>query len=189
MVNGELSDWYSIHYSLLTIDHSPFTIHDSRLIKPGFCLWKFFPLASKPKTIDMKKNLFLATALLASGIALAQQKQKAPPPPPPPPPALEAKDIPPPPPPPPPAPEPPKLLMTKEYAAFLKRNKQVRQLQYTDDQKVTIHLKSGKSEEYDLDKKEDLKKLEDKYGQLPKAAEMPPPPPPPAPKKSLKQQS
>lgn len=139
----------------------------------------------------MKKKLFVATALLASGIAFAQQKEKAPPPPPP---VLEAKDAPPPPPPP-PAPEAPKapeLLMTKGYAAFLKRNKQVKQLQWNDDQKVTIRLKSGQNEVYDLSKKEDVKKVEAKYGQLPAAGEMPPPPPPPPPpappKKPLRQQ-
>ena len=123
----------------------------------------------------MKKEFFVATALLAGSVVFAQQTKKAPPPPPPPP-TVEAKEIPPPPPPPPPSPEtPPKLLMTPDYAAFLKRNQQVKRVEWKEDEKVAIHLKSGKTETYDLKQKEEVKKLEAKYGQLP---EGPPPPPP-----------
>jgi hypothetical protein len=131
----------------------------------------------------MKKKFLMATALLAGSVVFAQQEEKTPPPPPPPPPTIEFVE----PPPPPPVPPAPELIMTKDYASFLRRNKQVKQVAWKEDQKVTIHLKSGKSEVYDLSNKGDVKKLEDKYGQLP-AGPPPPPPPPPAPAKTSKQQ-
>ena len=139
----------------------------------------------KAKNQGMKKQLLMATALLACGFTFAQQNEKAPPPPP----KVDLRELPSPPPPP-EAPKPPELLMTNEYAAFLKRNKDVRQLQ-RDEEQVTIKLKSGKSEVYNLNNKEEAKKLEAKYGELPDPGDMPPPappPPPPAPQKPSKQQ-
>ena len=130
----------------------------------------------------MKKEILMATALLAGSVLLAQKKEKVTPPPPPAPPSIEIVE---PPPPPPEAPV-PQLIMTKDYAAFLKRNKNVKQVEWKEDEMVTIHLKNGKSEVYDLAKDEDLKKLEGKYGTLPEP--LPPAPPPPPPAKSTRQQ-
>lgn len=138
-------------------------------------LWIFSAVASEHKTIDMKKQFFVATALLASTVVFAQQDKKTPPPsPPPPPPKVEMEKFTPPPPP----PDVPEVVVPKGYSDFLTRNKNVKTLEWTNQKQVTIHLKSGKKEVYDLGNKDQVKKLEDKYGQLP---ETPPPPPPPAP--------
>ena len=137
-------------------------------------LWIFSAVASEHKTIDMKKQFIVATALLASTVTFAQQDKKAPPAPPPPPKVEMEKFTPPPPP-----PEVPEVVVPNGYSDFLTRNKNVKTLEWNNQRQVTIHLKSGNKEVYDLGNTEQVKKLEDKYGQLPEAP--PPPPPPPAP--------
>ena len=130
--------------------------------------------ASKSKTIEMKKKqLIVATALLASTVAYTQQNKSAPPPPPPP--TVEAIE-PPPPPPPPPVPG---LIVSKNYSDFLSRNKQVKSLEWSNEESVTVYLKSGKKEVYHLNNKVEAKNMKDKYGDLPAAPPPPPPPPPP----------
>lgn len=128
----------------------------------------------------MKKRL-LVIALLAGSVTFAQEKKTKQPPPPPPPKIVDVKEVHPPPPPPPP----PKVVMERfsspgnaDYQAFLKRNPTVKGIGWSKD-KVRIHLKSGKQEVYRLNNEEDVKKIENKYGELPA-----PPPPPPPPKVS-----
>lgn len=125
----------------------------------------------------MKKKFFLAMAVLATSVALAQQKKLKQPPPPPPPPVVDVKEIPPPPSPPTPMNPPSKTKMSlpKDYQAFLKRNPDVKSIDWNNNE-VRIRLKSGKEETYDLNNEEEAKKLKDKYGELP----VPPPPPPPS---------
>ena len=63
-----------------------------------------------------------------------------------------------------------------DYKNFLKRNKEVKAVSWNNDgHTLTIRLKSGREEKYDLDIKEQKDKLEKRYGKLPEA---PPPPPP-----------
>lgn len=124
----------------------------------------------------MKKSILVAAAVLAGSITFAQKKMKQAPPPPPPPPIENLKEVPPPPPP------PPKAELPKDYKDFLQRNSTVKGLSWSQENKVRIHLKSGKEEVFDMNNKEDADKLKNQYGELP-AAPPPPPPPPPAPKK------
>lgn len=67
--------------------------------------------------------------------------------------------------------------LPKDYTAFLKRNPDVKGIEWSNGNKVHIRFKSGKEEAYDLNNEEDVKKLKNKYGELPA-----PPPPPPVPK-------
>ena len=120
----------------------------------------------------MKKSILVAAAVLAGSITFAQKKMKQPPPPPPPPPIENLKEVPPPPP-------PPKVELSKDYKDFLQRNPTVKGLSWSKENKVRVHLKSGKEEVFDMNNKEDVEKLKNQYSELP----TPPPPPPPAPKK------
>lgn len=122
----------------------------------------------------MKKSIFVAVAVLGTSVVFAQKKDKQPPLPPPPP-VVIMNEVPPPPAPPPPPPK-AKESLPKDYQAFLKRNPTVKEIGWTEN-KVRIHMKSGKEEVYDMNKEEDVKNLKNKYGELPA-----PPPPPPAPK-------
>jgi len=124
----------------------------------------------------MKKRFFVAIAVLATSVVFAQQKKMKQPPPPPPPPVVDVKEVPPPPPPPEPVnpPSKTKMSLSKDYQSFLKRNPDVKEMDLNNN-KIHIRLKSGKEEVYDLNNKEEVKKLKDKYGELP----APPPPPPP----------
>lgn len=126
----------------------------------------------------MKKSIFVAAAVLAASVSFAQKKEKQPPPPPPPP-LMNVNEVPPPPPPPPP-PAKAKKNLPDEFQAFLKRNPSVKGIGWNNN-KVRIHLKSGKEEVFDMNNKEDVEKLKNQYGELP-APPPPPPPPPPAPK-------
>lgn len=119
----------------------------------------------------MKKSLFTAIAVLAASVVFAQQKKEAPPPPPPPK-LIDVQDIPPPPPPSKPD------DWTKDDKAFLKRNPSVKSVGWSEN-KIRIHLKSGKEEVFDLNNKEQMENFGKQYGELP----APPPPPPPVPKK------
>jgi hypothetical protein len=131
----------------------------------------------------MKKRIFVAVVLLAGTISYAQQKKEKVPPPPPPA-VIDNNQISPPPAPPPEAPAPPVQL---DYAplpangnnAFLKRNPTVKSIEWSDDNAVRIHLKSGKEEMYDLSKPEEAQRLKKKYGELPIAPPAPPTPPTP----------
>lgn len=125
--------------------------------------------ASKAKNQFMQKTVLVALTLFSALVSLAQQeKHKQPPPPPPPP---QVKFVAPPPPPPKVARE---HSASSDYQAFLKANPGVKGIGWSED-KVHIHLKSGKDEIYHLDNKEDMLNLRNKYGKLP----APPPPPPP----------
>ena len=126
-----------------------------------------------------KKISLLIAGLVAVSFAFAQtKKSELPPPPPPPPPPIEAV-IPPPPPAPPPAPQPPpKVQLPEDYKAFLKRNENVNAINWKQGNKLTVRLRSGKEEVYDLNNEEQRKTAEAKYGKLPAA----PPPPPSIPK-------
>ena len=118
----------------------------------------------------MKKSILVAVALLAGSITFAQKKMKQPPPP-----IENLKEVPPLPTP------PPKAELPKDYQDFLQRNSTVKGLSWSQENKVRVHLKSGKEEVFDMNNKEDAEKLKNQYGELPAAP--PPPPPPPAPKK------
>lgn len=62
-----------------------------------------------------------------------------------------------------------------DYQQFLKRNPDVKALEWKTFTYVTVVLKSGKRENYSLNLPEELKKAEGLYGSFPQA---PPPPPP-----------
>ena len=118
----------------------------------------------------MQKTVLVAFALLTASVSFAQQKKhKKPPTPPPPPP--EVKFVAPPPPPPAVARA---HSVPSDYQAFLKANPTVKSIGWSED-KVRIHLKSGKDEVYHLDNEADMLTLKNTYGELP----APPPPPPP----------
>src|SRR5436190_2094273 len=126
---------------------------------PGECI--------KVENYDMKKKqLIVATALLASTVAYSQQNEKAPLSPPPP--KVEAIEPPRPPPPPPPPPA-PGLIVSTSYSDFLSKNKQVKSLEWSNEERVTVYLKSGKKEVYHLNNKVEAKNMKDKYGDLPAA--------------------
>jgi hypothetical protein len=128
----------------------------------------------------MKKSIFISTAVLAGSLVFAQQKKEKPSPPPPPP-VLDAKVITPPPPPPPAPQDPPKVLIdhftspdNENYKAFLRNNPSVKSVSWSEN-KISIHLQSGKEEVFNLNNKEQMEKFQQQYGELP----IPPPPPPP----------
>jgi hypothetical protein len=123
----------------------------------------------------MKKRFFaVATVLFVSTVFAQQKKLKEPPPPPAPPGVMDARPIPPPPP-------PPKVPdLPKDYKAFLQRNPTVKNLGWSKN-KIHIYLKMGTEEVYQLDDREQMQELQDKYGNLP-VAPPPPPEPPKAPK-------
>lgn len=119
----------------------------------------------------MKKRFLVAAAVLTASASFAQQEKQPPPPPPPPPPVMDVRVAPAPP------VAPKQRGIPKDYQAFLERNPTVKNLSWSQN-KVHIHLKSGKEEVYNLNNAEQMQNLEDKYGELPVA----PPPPPPPPK-------
>jgi hypothetical protein len=131
---------------------------------------KEFRMRLKQKPI-MKKRFLVALAILTASISFAQQKKAPPPPPAPPPPKVNNEKF----------RFPPPIVypdgLPDDYKAFLKRNPTVKSLGWSEN-KVHIHLKSGKEEVYNLNNEAEVRKLENKYGGLP----MSPPPPPPPPK-------
>jgi hypothetical protein len=131
---------------------------------------KEFRMRLKQKPI-MKKRFLVALAILTASISFAQQKKAPPPPPVPPPPKVDNEKF----------RFPPPIVyldgLPDDYKAFLKRNPTVKSLGWSEN-KVHIHLKSGKEEVYNLNNEAEALKLENKYGGLP----MSPPPPPKAPK-------
>ncbi|RYZ28084.1 MAG: hypothetical protein EOO10_10710 [Chitinophagaceae bacterium] len=153
----------------------------------------------------MKKNILvvgIAAVLVLAASAQIIPKDEPPKPPAPPKAPIERKgDIPPPPPPPPkvpPAPEappPPPVppaadaiivdeSISDDYDAFMKRNPSIQGLGWHSENQLTVYLKSGKKEKYNLADEKSRKAAEDKYGKLPDAPPPPPlPPPPPAPPK------
>jgi hypothetical protein len=94
----------------------------------------------------------------------------------------QADTIPAPPPPPKPV-VPSQLVHGKEYNDFLQRNPEVKSAEIKDNQ-LTIQLKSGGKEFYDLANDARFAAAEKKYGRLP-LLPPPPPPPPPPPKQVL----
>jgi hypothetical protein len=116
----------------------------------------------------MKKNALLLSCLLTGFLAFGQNKEKKAPPPPPPP-KVEAPAVPPPPP-------PPSVVLPEDYKEFLKRNPSVSGLHWYQNKTVTVRLKTGAKEVYDLSKNEAINQFEAKYGEMPAV----PPPPPPA---------
>ena len=132
----------------------------------------------------MKKRILVALAIFTASVSFAQQKKQVQPPSPPPPPEVRLDKFTPPPPPP-KKPAPPKVVRERfssanngDYQAFLKTNPTVKGIGWSEN-KVRIHLKSGKQEVYDLNNEKDVLDLKSKYGELPA-----PPPPPPPPKVS-----
>jgi hypothetical protein len=124
------------------------------------------------------RKLFCVLPVVIIGIFLSKNgwAQKPPPPPPPPkvslnkftPPVIAAKD--------------------KETDAFYKRNPSVANI-FRQGNKMTLTLKNGRKEEYDLGKKNEKKNFTDKYGSLPippPPTPRPPLPPPPPPKPTEK---
>ena len=77
-------------------------------------------------------------------------------------------------------PNPPAALDKKQYDDFLKRNPGVKNVALKNNL-MSIELKSGSSESYDLSKSERVNAAEKKYGELPIVPPPPPPAPPPAP--------
>ncbi|MGN6401059.1 MAG: hypothetical protein ACTHMD_11435 [Flavisolibacter sp.] len=129
----------------------------------------------------MQKTVLVAFALLTASVSFAQQKKHKQPPPPPPPPVVKLDKLAAPPPPPHKPPPPPKVTRehlpspsNADYQAFLKANPTVKSIGWSED-KVRIHLKSGKDEVYHLNNEADMLTLKNTYGELP----APPPPPPP----------
>ena len=129
--------------------------------------------------------------VLAASAQVIRKDEPAKPPSPPKPPIEKMGDVPPPPPPPPPplAPPPPEppvpgvpledVDISDDYETFLKRNPSVKNLGWNHQNVLTVHLKSGKQEKYNLSDEKSRKAAEDKYGELPAAPPPPPPPPPP----------
>jgi len=128
----------------------------------------------------MKKKFFcLPFIVFAFSAAVGQnRKEKLQPPPPPEPPKADIKHFPPPPPPivtvkhfPPPLPD----LLPDDYKNFLERNPEVKGLGWTKNGHVVrVYSKDGKMQSFSLEKEEDVKKFNVKYGELP----VPPSPPP-----------
>ena len=100
--------------------------------------------------------------MLIATATMAQKKAKAPPPPPPPPAVSNSSSV-------------QRVVdLRNDYEAFLKRNPEVKRLSWSKD-RVRVYLKNGKQEAYEFSNAEQMKQLENKFGELP-----PPPPPPPA---------
>ena len=136
----------------------------------------------------MKKILTGMVALLIISAAYAQSEKQIKPPPPPPPPQIEKKELPPPPPPPiiniidEKIKEPPVITVKGKMAdGFYNRNPSIVEISRQGNI-ITLKMKDGTEEKYDMSKKEENKNFTDKYGDSP----IPPPPPPPAPPKPKK---
>jgi len=67
----------------------------------------------------------------------------------------------------PPPPPPVVLPASSDHTLFMERNPQVENLGWQGDKTAVIFLKSGKREEYDLDKPESKAEAEKKYGKVP----------------------
>ena len=128
----------------------------------------------------MKKILGIATSLIFVIVSANAQSEKKEPPPPPPKPKDEVVKLTPPkivkdeevqvkaPPPP-----PPKIII--EMAdEFYTRNPSVAEISRQGNI-ITLKMKDGTKEKYDMNKKEEDKSFTEKYG----ASPIPPPPPPP----------
>lgn len=128
------------------------------------------------KNAGMKKLFVLAGSLILVVVAVNAQADKKEPPPPPPPPPMEAAK-----------PKPPKIVkeeQTKEPPVitvkgkmadeFYARNPSVSNISRQGNV-ITLKMKDGMSEKYDVSNKEEDKSFTDKYGRSP----IPPPPPPP----------
>lgn len=128
----------------------------------------------------MKTKIFVVAAILAGSVTFAQKKAEQPPPPLP---VVNINEVPPP-------PLPPKLPviqninLSEDYSSFLKSYSTIKDIGRSEN-KVHIHLKSGKEEVYDMNNESDVQKLKNKYGEL--SAPPWPPPPPPPPKSSKKE--
>lgn len=137
------------------------------------CLWKLENRASYKKSVYEEKHFYFHGSFSSIACVCPTKKEK---PSPPPPPILDAKDITPP-----PAPkDPPRVEYfpspgKENYKAFLRNNPSVKSVSWSEN-KIRIHLQSGKEEVFDLNNKEQMEKFKQQYGELP----VPPPPPPPA---------
>jgi hypothetical protein len=129
----------------------------------------------------MKKILTGLIALLFIGISasIAQSEKETKPPPPPAPPALPTISI-----------------ADKQANEFYKLNPTVTEISRQGNW-ITLKMKDGSSEKYDMSNKDDKKNFADKYGESPlpdpppppkkvDEIKMVPPPPPPAPPKPKK---
>ncbi|HEV8287038.1 MAG TPA: hypothetical protein VGQ09_22160 [Chitinophagaceae bacterium] len=118
----------------------------------------------------MRKLVFhLSTYAIVSMVSvnIYSQKDVPPPPPPPPPPKVEVSKF-----------EPPVITVKgKEADAFYKRNPSVADISRQGNI-ITLKLKNGEKEKYDMKKADEKKSFTGKYG----ASPIPPPPPPPPPK-------
>lgn len=124
---------------------------------PGQCIL--------PKNQFMKKiQILIIIFLVACVLETKAQSQKVLPPPPPP---IKVDNV---------KFKPPQMTETaKPSNVFYKRNPSVANLSWQGPHQITIKLKNGKQEEYDLRNGLQKKKFVDKYGNPP----IPPPPPPP----------
>jgi hypothetical protein len=125
---------------------------------PGQCILS--------KNQFMKKMQILIIVLLVAGVLETKaQSQKELPPPPPPPKKIDIVKV-----------KPPQLTESAiQPNVFYKRNPGVANLSWQGPYQITIKLKNGKQEEYDLSNGLQKKNFVDKYGSPP----IPPPPPPP----------
>jgi hypothetical protein len=114
----------------------------------------------------MKKILILLASLVVIGTMAGNAQTEKKEPPPPPPPKVDIKKF-----------VPPVIVKNEDLEAFYKRNPSVINFSIKEN-KVTLKLKDGKKEEYNLKDEEENKRFIEKYGQPP----VPPSPPPPKPK-------
>ena len=125
----------------------------------------------------MKKTLTGLIALLFIGVGAANaqsEKEIKPPPPPPPPKMIVDKKI--------RVKEPPIITVKGKMAdEFYKRNPSVTEISRQRNI-ITLKMKDGTEEKYDMSKEEENKNFTEKYGVSPIP---PPPPPPPAPPKRV----
>jgi hypothetical protein len=121
----------------------------------------------------MKKGILVAVTLLTGLVLVAQQQKEKPPPPP------KVLDVKVPPPAPPRVPISKQNSWLKDEEAFLKNNPPVKSIGWSEN-KITLHLKSGKEEVFEVNNKEQMDNFRKQYGELPEPPPPPPPPPPPA---------
>jgi hypothetical protein len=124
---------------------------------PGQCIL--------PKNRFMKKIQILIIIFLVAGVLETKAQSQIEPPPPPPPKKVDIVKV-----------KPPQLIgSAKQSNVFYKRNPGVANLSWQGPYQITIKLKNGNQEEYDLSNGLQKRNFVDKYGSPP----IPPPPPPP----------
>jgi len=134
------------------------------------------PQSILTKNLFMKKLVFYLSAyVMAAIVSTNLYSQKPPPPPPPrPPKKVDVSKF-----------TPPIITVSgKEADEFYKRNPSVADIS-GQGSLITLKLKTGEKEKYDLGKMDEKKSFTDKYGASP-ILPPPPPPPPPPPKVKVK---